>query len=175
MAPAFASAAAWMLAAALLWPGACGAQPAAEYEAKAAFIYNIALFTSFPQLEGGQIHLCVLGRDPFNGALQALQGKPVGAARLTVDYPRSASEALRRCQILFIGDSEHDALATLLEASREAPVLTVADMRGAARRGVMLELSVHEQRISFEFNGTAARAANIALSSKVLRLAKAVH
>jgi hypothetical protein len=171
---------AFAAAAVLLWSGPCRAQAqgqvlAAEYEAKAAFIYNIALFTSFPQLDGAQVRLCVLGRDPFDGALQALQGKPVGAARLGVEYPRSALEALRRCQIVFISDSEQDELAALLDASREAPVLTIADMKGAARRGVMLELSVQDKRIAFEFNGAAARAANITLSSKVLRLAKAVY
>lgn len=165
----------YALALGLGWPAMCLAQSAAEYEAKAAFIYNIALFTTFPHAEGGQVRLCVLGRDPFDGALNALQGKPVGAARLALEHPRAASDALRRCQILFISDSESDALPALIEASRAAPVLTIADVGGAARRGVMLELSVQDKRIAFEFNGAAARAANIVLSSKVLRLAKAVY
>lgn len=159
----------------LLWPLCCRAQSAAEYEAKAAFIYNIALFTTFPHVDGGQIRLCVLGRDPFDGALAALQGKTVGAARLAIDYPRSAAEAMRRCQILFISDSEADRIGALVDSGKDAPVLTVADMKGAARLGVMLELSVQDKRIGFEFNGAVARAANITVSSKVLRLAKAVY
>ncbi|MFP5390441.1 MAG: YfiR family protein [Gammaproteobacteria bacterium] len=164
---------------ALAWPTVGRAQ-AAEYEAKAAFIYNIALFTSFPSAsfangDAATLRLCLLGRDPFDGLLQALQGKPVGGARLAVERVVSALDAIRRCQILFIGESEADSLAALAEASREAAVLTIADFKGAARRGVMLELSVQDKRIAFEFNGAAARAANISLSSKVLRLAKAVY
>ena len=165
---------AW-LAGLLLAPAWAAAQPAPEYEAKAAFIYNIALFTSFPQAEGGTLRVCVLGRDPFDGALQALQGKPVGTAVLAVEHVRSAQEAMQRCRLLFIGDSESDNLPALAQAGRDAAVLTIADLPGAARRGGMLELQVQERRISFEFNGAAARAANIALSSKVLRLAKAVY
>lgn len=159
----------------LLWPACVRAQTASEYAAKAAFIYNIALFTTFPSTDAGLIRLCVLGRNPFDGALQTLQGKAVGSARLTVEHPGSVAEAMKRCQILFISESEADSLQVLAEAARDAAVLSVADIRGAAKRGVMLELSVQEQRIGFEFNGAVARSANIALSSKVLRLAKAVY
>lgn len=162
-------------AAALLWPAWGSAQPASEYEAKAAFIYNIALFTSFPNVEGGVIRLCVLGRDPFDGVLKTLEGKAVGAAKLEIDYPRSAGDAMKRCQILFISDSEADGMAALADLGRESYVMTIADAKGAARKGVMLELSVQDKKIGFEFNGTAARSANISLSSKVLRLAKAVY
>ena len=159
----------------LLWPACGNAQPVREYEAKAAFIYNIALFTSFPNAGAGTLRLCVLGRDPFDGALNALAGKSVGALRLAVDYPRSASEAMKRCQILYISDSEADNIPALADAGRDSSVLTVADTRGAAHQGVMLELCVQDKKIGFEFNGAAARSANISLSSKVLRLAKAVY
>jgi len=161
--------------AALLWPACGSAQPASEYEAKAAFIYNIALFTSFPNADGGIIRLCVLGRDPFDNALKALKGKAVGTAKLEIDYPRSAGDAMKRCQILFISESEADSIAMLADSGRESYVMTIADTQGAARKGVMLELSVQDKKIGFEFNGAAARSANISLSSKVLRLAKAVY
>lgn len=164
--------AAWAM---LLWPACSRAQSAAEYEAKAAFIYNIALFTTLPQAQAGQLRLCVLGRNPFDNALAGLQGKAVGTARLMVEHAASAAEAMKRCQILFISDSETDSLEALAEAGRDAAILTIADVRGAARKGVMLELSVQDKRIGFEFNGAVARAANITLSSKVLRLAKAVY
>lgn len=160
---------------ALLCPAWCRAQSAAEYEAKAAFIYNIALFTTFAHADASQVRLCVLGRNPFEAALQGLQGKPLGAARLVVEHAGSAVQALKRCQILFISDSEADSLQLLADAARDAAVLSIADVKGAARKGVMLELFVQDRRIGFEFNGAMARAANISLSSKVLRLAKAVY
>jgi hypothetical protein len=150
------------------------AQAADEYAAKAAFIYNIALFASLPNANG-MVRLCVLGRDPFGGALAALDGKALGNALLSIGHPRSGGEALLQCHILFIGASEADDLAPLAENARAAGVLTIADVPGAARKGVMLELCVDERRIAFEFNGTAARGAGINLSSKVLRLARAVH
>lgn len=157
-----------------LLPGFVGAQTADEYAAKAAFIYNIALFSTLPNANG-MVRLCVLGRDPFGNVLAALDGKALGNARLEVGYPRSSAEALVQCHILFISASETDSLAVLADSARTAGVMTIADVKGAARKGVILELCVDERRIAFEFNGAAARAAGISLSSKVLRLARAVY
>lgn len=157
-----------------LLPAASRAETATEYAAKAAFIYNVALFSSVPSVNG-TMRLCVLGRDPFGAALERLDGKTVGAARMAVAYPHSGSEALKQCQILFISASEGDSVATLADAARDAGVLTISDIKGAARRGVMLELYVEDKRIAFECNGAVARAASIGLSSKLLRLARAVY
>ena len=145
-----------------------------EYAAKAAFIYNIALFSSFANTAGA-VRLCVLGRDPFGPVLAALDGRALGRGHLAVGYPRSGVEAIAQCQILFIGASEADDLAPLAERAKAAGVLTIADVEGAVRKGVMLELGVDEHRIGFEFNASAAHAAGVTLSSKVLRLARAIH
>jgi hypothetical protein len=158
----------------LLSPAAVKAQAADEYAAKAAFIYNIAQFSTLPNMNGA-VRLCVLGRDPFGSVLATLEGKPIGNARLSVLYPRSGPEALMQCHILYISASEADDMTTLADSARAAGVLTIADTRGAARKGVMLELVLDDRRIAFEFNGTAARGAGVVLSSKVLRLARAIY
>lgn len=165
----------YALALALLAPTCAHAQAAAEYAAKAAFIYNIVLFSSFPNANNGLIRLCVLGRDPFGAALNQLEDKRLGEARITIAYPRSSSEAVKQCQIVFISASEADNISMLADAGKAAGVMTISDTKGAARKGTTLELGVEDQRIVFEFNAAAARSANIALSSKVLRLARAVY
>jgi hypothetical protein len=80
-----------------------------------------------------------------------------------------------QCHILYISASEADDMAALADSARAASVLTIADARGAARKGVMLELYVDDRRIAFEFNGSAARSAGVVVSSKVLRLARAIY
>ncbi|HEX8614496.1 MAG TPA: YfiR family protein [Telluria sp.] len=156
-------------------PAQAQAQAAAEYAAKAAFIYNIALFATFPNPDAPLVKLCILGRDPFGKLLASLEGKPLGEAKMTVAYPRSGGDALKQCQLVFVSASESDAVTLLAQSARQEGVLTVSDAKGAARLGIMVELDVEDKRIAFEFNAEAARAANITLSSKVLRLARAVH
>ena len=157
-----------------LLPAGTHAQTADEYAAKAAFIYNIAQFSTLPNMNGA-VRLCVLGRDPFGSALATLEGKPLGNARLAILYPHSGPEALMQCHILYISASESDDMTALADSARAAGVLTIADTRGAARKGVMLELVLDDRRIAFEFNGAAARGAGVVLSSKVLRLARAIY
>ncbi|UVW30065.1 YfiR family protein [Massilia sp. H6] len=150
------------------------AQTVSEYAAKAAFIYNVTRFSSLTHVHP-VLRLCVFGRDPFDGALDSLEGRSVGQSKLTIAYPRSAKQALERCQILFISASEEASIGELTEAAGAAALLTISDIKGAARRGVMLELALENKRIAFECNCKAMRAAGIALNASVLRLARAVY
>jgi hypothetical protein len=54
-------------------------------------------------------------------------------------------------------------------------VLTIAEREGAARQGIIIELTTDERKIGFEFNRASAREAKLDISSKLLRLARRVH
>ena len=166
--------AAWCLGLALI-----GFAPAAlsddlpEYRLKAAFLYNFALFTEWPAEVGSPLNLCVYGKDPFGEELDALQGKVVGDRRMAVRRTTSI-ETLSACQIVFIAGPSGDGISRVLSALRGATVLIIADVPGAAKQGVALNMSVVNNKITFEANLTAARAANVKLSSKLLSLATEV-
>jgi hypothetical protein len=165
---------AWCLGLALiaLAPAALG-DDLPEYRLKAAFLYNFALFTEWPAEIGPTLNLCVYGRDPFGEEINALQGKPVGNRRIGV-LRVARIEGLSVCQVIFIADASGEGISRVLSALRGATVLTVADAPGAVKQGVALNMNVVEDKISFEANLTAARAANVKLSSRLLSLATEV-
>jgi YfiR/HmsC-like len=144
-----------------------------EYRLKAAFLYNFALFTEWPADVGATLNLCVYGRDPFGEEINALQGKAVGARRMVV-HRVTRVEELTGCQVVFIADASTDGISRVLSTLHGANVLTVADAPGAAKQGVALNMNVVEDKITFEANLAAARAANVKLSSKLLSLATEV-
>jgi hypothetical protein len=144
-----------------------------EYRLKAAFLYNFALFTEWPADIGPTLNLCVYGRDPFGEEIDSLQGKPVGARRIVVQRITSI-EKLSACQVVFIAEPSGDSISRVLSTLRGATVLTIADAPGAAKQGVALNMSVVKSKITFEANLTAARTANLKLSSKLLSLATEV-
>ncbi len=144
-----------------------------EYRLKAAFLFNFALFTEWPAEVGGVINLCVDGTDPFGKEIDVLQGKAVGSRKIDVQR-KHAGESLADCQIVFIAPSAIGRLPQVLESVRGRPVLTVADSVGAARRGVALNLDVNQNKVSFQVNLQATRAAGLNLSSRLLRLAAEV-
>jgi hypothetical protein len=165
---------AWCLGLALLaFAPAAVSDELPEYRLKAAFLYNFALFTEWPAELGATLNLCVYGRDPFGEEIDALQGKPVGERRIVVRRVTS-TEGLSVCQVVFIVSPSGDGIARVLSTVRGANVLTVADAPGAARQGVALNMNVVNNKITFEANLTAVRAANLKLSSKLLSLATEV-
>lgn len=144
-----------------------------EYRLKAAFLYNFALFTEWPAEVGTTLQLCAFGADPFGAELDGLQGKMVGARSLAVQRKTSLG-GLKGCQIVFIAPAAAGQLPRVLDALEGQVVLTVADSPGAARQGVALNMAVNQNKVSFEANLRAARAAKVNLSSKLLRLATEV-
>jgi len=145
-----------------------------EYRLKAAFIYNFTLFTEWPAGVGATLNLCVFGKDPFGEEIDPLQGKKAGDHSIAI-HRKTSVESLKGCQIVFIAGSAIGSLPRVLDSLRGTPVLTVADSPSAAAQGVALNMSVAQNKITFEANLQAARAAGLNLSSKLLRLATEVR
>ena len=154
-------------------PAARAADDLPEYRLKAAFLYNFALFTEWPADIGSTLRLCVFGPDPFGAELDGLQGKAVGERSIALQR-KTGLDGLKGCQIVFVAPAAAGQLPRVLEALEGQAVLTVADSAGAARQGVALNMAVSQNKVSFEANLTAARAAKLNLSSKLLRLATEV-
>lgn len=150
------------------------AEEAGEYELKAAFLYNFAVFTEWPEHAPAGMKLCVIGTDPFGRALDQLTSKQVRSAPVTVQRITGTDE-IRGCHVLFISASERDKLAHILDVTRALPVLTVADMKNAAGSGVMIGLITQDRRVTFEINVAAARNARLSISSKLIKLAHNVY
>ncbi len=145
-----------------------------EYRLKAAFLYNFAVFTEWPSDVGNTLNLCIVGRDPFGKEIDELQGKAVGERSIAV-LRKAATEPLRGCQVLYVSESSIGGLPRMLEELRDRPVLTVADCPSSAGQGVALNMSVVQNKVTFEANLAAARAQRLTLSSKLLRLATKVR
>lgn len=153
-------------------------QEVSEYQLKSALLYNFALFTEWPPeaLPDARSPLtyCIIGEDPFGAALDALKEKQVNNRRIEIRRI-SRADAASGCHVLFISRSEQDNVEHILDALGARPVLTIMDQEGMAQRGVMVNLFLDNRRIGFEINAEAARRARLALSSKMLRLARAVY
>ena len=166
--------AASMLASLMAVPGWARSADLTEYQLKAAFLYNFAVFTEWPAEVGSSLNLCILGPDPFGEEINELAGKPVGNRTLVIQR-KNTGDALRACQMVYISAQAFRNLPRVLDEVRDRPILTVADSAGAARQGVALNMAVNQNRITFEASQVAARANRLTLSSKLLRLATEVY
>jgi YfiR/HmsC-like len=156
-------------------PRRAHAQPAAppEYRLKAAFLYNFALFTEWPTATPASLQLCILGADPFGAEADGLQGKAVGSRTLAVQR-RAALDAVAGCHVVFVPAASIGLLPRVTAALSGQGALIISDSPGALRQGAMLNMNVLDQRVTFEANLVATRAAGLGLSSRLLRLATEV-
>ncbi len=158
-----------------LIPGAASSQTAPEYELKAAFIYNFALFVDWPDdvRKTGPFVLCVTGSDLFGAAFGALEGRPVKSQKLAVRRA-DGLQGLDDCHMLYIAPAEELRLERILALVGVRPILTIADGENWSGRGVMINLEMKQDRLTFNVNLDAVKRAGLGMSSRLLRLASSV-
>ena len=154
-------------------------KPPTEYELKAAFLFNFAKFVEWPSsafaTPQSPFLICVLGTDPFGGALddallhRSIQGRPTALLRL------KRVPDIVGCQILFVPSSESRRLPEITLKLRGQCVLVIGESENFASSGGVIQFSLEDNRIRFLINTDAADRSGLKFSSKLLALAKIVR
>jgi len=160
----------------------CAAAPAdsgtlagiSEYDVKAAFVYNFLKFIELPQPTSGQvsseINLCVYNSARDFNPLAVLEGKTI-ADKLIKTTLIAGTNELPGCDTVFILKSEEAEVNKVLQALAGKAILSVGEVDRFCERGGIINLYFAENKVRFAINAEAARAVNIRISSKLLRLA----
>jgi hypothetical protein len=152
-----------------------GAQNVTEAALKAAFIYNFAKFTEWPQAvlpAATPFLMCVLGDPAVGEALEravkgrAVSGHGIAVSRETTDGP------LTSCHILYVTGVSAVQATRILASLRAASVLTISDFNEFVRLGGMTQFFVEEGNMRFCINVDSARRPGLQFSSKLLALAR---
>lgn len=151
----------------------CAGEPP-EYQVKSAMVFNMLKFMDWPAEGAQQLQLCVVGRGPFVAGIATLHGKVVKGRSVVVQQVSPASVGGQGCDVLVFGDVERSTLAQLLEQSRTAPVVTLADTPGFIRSGGVVGFVLQAGKVRFEINQAAALRHRIRISSQLLKLATSV-
>ena len=152
-------------------------EPKAEYQLKAAFLYNFAKFVEWPAETFPAMNtpftICALGNDPFGSSLDAIAGKTVRDRTIIIKRIRSAA-AINGCQILYVSPNELPQTTDLLRSLQKAPVLTVCDMDACAETGLMLNMRMAENRVQLDMNLDAVQRTPLKVSSQLIKLTRIV-
>ena len=157
---------------------AAQAARATDYQVKAVFLFNFAQFVDWPPeaFPDSQAPLVIgiLGHDPFGTYLdETVRGEKVANRPLEVRRYQTLEE-IGSCHVLFISQSEKDRLVKDLAGLKKRNVLTVGDAESFARLGGMVRFVTEKNRVRLAVNVDAVKAANLTMSSKLLRLADIV-
>jgi hypothetical protein len=150
-----------------------------EYQVKAAFLLNFTKFVEWPAASfisaDSSLRICIFGGDPFGSILdRTLEGETVNGRKVEATRLRQDG-TFRTCHILFISRFERERTSQILPELRGSSVLSVGEAPGFIDAGGMIEFIIDEGKVRFYINSAATDAAGLKLSSRLLRVAKAVR
>jgi YfiR/HmsC-like len=150
-----------------------------EYELKAAILYNLTNFVEWPASSypdsGAPTIVCVLGRDPFGGALTSSTPKEGGKGRPVVVRRVPPGRDIQDCHVLYISSSERKTVGQIFSTLKGTNVLTVGEMSQFALNGGMIQFTLVDRQVQFEINLDVASQGGLKISSRLLALARIVH
>ena len=175
-----------------------------EYEIKAAFIYNFMKFVEWPDNKSAQegqeqsktMVIGVLGKNPFGSAFVPIIGKEIKGREIRLveidgyhafrktsgdrsnawdAYQAGYQEIIRKCDVLFICDSEKDYVTELLSLTSGNMILTIGDVSKFAEEKGIIGFIVDKSKLRFNVNLDNANKENIKIRAQLLKLAKKVY
>jgi len=149
-----------------------------EYQVKALFLFNFAKYVDWPSRafsdDSAPIVIGLAGQDNFGENFkQVINAKTVSGRPVVVKHVANADE-YKNCHILFISASENERLREILNAVKDAPVLTVGETDQFLSHDGMINLAKKANKIRLEINLLATQRAQLKLSSKLLSVADVV-
>lgn len=150
------------------------AQKASEYQVKAAFLFNFSKFLEWPPEALGAPNepfvVGVIGNDPFGNNLdEIITGESINDHPMIVKRFKTTEE-IDKCHILFINTP--GKTSEVLDTLKGKSILTVGNDQDFNRHGGIIRFYTEKDMIRLQINIGAARAANLNVSSKLLRIAK---
>lgn len=150
-------------------------QPSLEYDIKAAFVLNFVRYVEWPAARRTPpLRVCTLQPNPFGDQLAALvsgeqwQGGAIDVQTIT-DVRGGTG-----CHLLYVPRAATGRFISALGALAGRPILTVGEHERFLEQGGMIRLFLDENRVRFSINQRAADTAGLAISSRLLRLARRV-
>lgn len=155
-------------------------QEVEEYAVKAAFLYKLCQYTTWPEAmaKRDQFVIGVVGKDPFGSYLEQIaKERNLNGKTIVVQRFPSAND-IKPSHVLFIapegaGEAKESAEDRLREAAKriqDKGTLVVGDTKLLAEKGAMINFVLKDQRVQFEVNVRALRNGGLQMSPNVLRL-----
>jgi hypothetical protein len=147
-----------------------------EQDIKAGLLYNFLRYTDWPTIarDDQPVVVCVYGGDPFEGRLTPMTGRTVNRRAIEVRNVAGESD-VNACSLLYVNAQRRDDWPQLRSRLARRSILTVSDYEGFARSGGMIEFTRTNNRIGVQINVGAARAVDLSVQDRLLRLASVVR
>lgn len=148
------------------------AEPVAEHDLKAGYLYNFVVHTEWPEWSRANLNICILDDALLGDAMSRfdhnrMQGMRIVIARLSSLLP------IRQCQLVYVPASRQSSLMRIREELAGLPVLTVSEVAGDNESAIVL--SLNGNRLVYSLNLPAFQRAGLKPSDLLRGLAGKVR
>lgn len=153
-----------------------GYKPEDDARFKAAFIYNFAKFTNWPEAsfkKNEPLVLCTTSKKGSGFNLNRLSGKTIKGRPLFIQ-PLESNHTIDKCHMLYIEKSLKNKYKNLLKLTYKKPILTVSDIPAFANKGGIIQFYRKKGQTHLIINLDIARESNLEISSRLLILAEVI-
>jgi hypothetical protein len=170
----------WLCLAILVVPtlAATAESSASEYAVKAAMIYKITKFVSWPEAAfvraDSPLNICMAEDSPFKEAMHSLQGRKVKRHKVEIITFKDFSAVQAQCQVLVVSHKKARQVGAMINGIGDRPILTIGDSEGFAEQGGIIGLEQEQSRVSFAINVDASERVGLQISAQLLQLATIV-
>lgn len=153
------------------------------YKVKAAYLYNFAKFTRWPDRafknDNSPFVIGVLDNEHFADVVRnTVRNKTIHNRNIVVLYINwshlDGREKVMRCHMVYLCKDYPKHLKKILAFLNKSPLLSVSDSPDFAVVGGMIEFVLEEGRFVFDINRKTIEQASMKISSKLLNLARFV-
>jgi hypothetical protein len=161
----------------MLAPLSFAVDDAKEYEIKAAYIFSLGSYITWPdtlfQGEDDSFTICVLGGNPnLVKTLNFIAPKRKINNRSVVIQALVKPEDGKICQILYIDSSLANNMQQIGAWHQKKPILLVSDMDRFIRRGGMIEFYMLNNKVRLAMDPETISDSGLRPSSQLMRVAK---
>lgn len=141
------------------------------HEIHAAMIYNFLKYIQWPEDNGGDFIVGVLGEDNvFNTLKNYYDGKPKGTKKYSIRKLADASEAVS-CQVVYIGKNKSKEFENVKNAIVGKSILTITDSFNLGKKGSCINFKVIEDKLKFEINQASMTGASLKVAGQLSSMA----
>lgn len=159
----------------------CRAAPAAaasgEDEIKATIAFDVLQFVKWPATAlpaGRPLVLCATESGDIARRLARFNGAPVNETSLVFKTLDRRLDGLDECHALFVAAGDPYAMLRAAAATHGKPILLIAEGDRALAQGAGIAVSLAGSHVVIDVDLASLNAAGLAVSSKLLRLARTV-
>lgn len=149
-----------------------------NYKVNAMYIYYFTKYIDWPDYPGSDyLTIGVLGNSPVTDQLKIIiAGKKAGSIPIIIR--RIEISEVKRCQIIVVSKSESPVMRQVQEATRNLPVLIVAEKQGLIKKGATICIYIDDEdnfKTKFEISKENIQARKLKVANELLAMAELVE